>query len=70
MAIDIFRVFQQHIDNVADFNSDTVAILELRHRDDSFRFVPNIDNDIGVRDLQYRPLHHFAFCEFTGAVLV
>src|SRR4030095_480493 len=71
VAVAIFRVFEQNIDNVADFDRQMASgIDELGDRDDPFRFVANVYDDIRIGELQHGTLHHFAFCELPGNVLV
>ena len=71
MAVTVFGVFEQDIDNITDSDREMAAgIDKLSYRNDAFGLVADIDDDVGIRDLQNRALHDFAFCEFSGTILV
>ena len=71
MPFHIFGIFEQHVDDVADlYRQLPIRIDELRNRNDTFGFISDIDDHIGIRDLQNHALHYFAFREFAGAILV
>ena len=71
MPFHIFGIFEEHIDDIADFYSEpATGIDELSYWNDSFGFIPNVDDHIGIRYLQNHTLHHFAFGEFSGTILV
>ncbi len=71
VAIAIFGIFEQNIDEIPDFDRHlTGHIDELCDRNNAFRLVADIDNNIRIGDFQNRALHDFAFCEFPGAILV
>ena len=71
MAFPIIGVFEQNIDDFTNlYRYVSIGIDELRNGYDTFRLVSDIDNDIRIGDLQNRTLHHFAFGEFPGTILI
>ena len=71
VAVVVFRVFQQDIDDIADGDGELPAgIDELSNGNNAFRLVSDIDDNVGAGDFQNSALHHFAFCEFAGAILI
>ena len=71
VAVTIFGIFEQDIDDIADFDRHMpTRIDELRDWNNTFRFISNVYDNVSIGDLQNRALHHFAFFEFPGAVLV
>ncbi len=71
MPVVILRVLQQDVDHVSDGNGElSTGIQELCDGNDTFRLVADIDDNVGTRDFQNGALHHLAFCEPPGAVLI
>ena len=71
MAIVVFGVFEQNVDDVTDGNGkNAIGFHELVEGNDSFRFVSDIDDDVGICDFQYSSLHHIALSEFAGTILI
>ena len=71
VAVAVFGVFEQNIDDIADLDGEvTAGIDKLRDGNDTFGLVADIDDDVGVGDFQNGALHDFAFCEFAGTILI
>ena len=71
VAVAVLGAFQQHVHDVAGLNGDlAVLVQELLDPDDAFRLVPDVDDDLGIGDLQDRALDHLAFGDVAEAAVV
>ena len=71
VAFTIFRALEQHVDDVAGLHGDLSGFVEeLVDGDDPLRLVADVDDDLGVGDLENRALDDFAFCYIPEAVIV
>ena len=71
VAVAVLGALQQHVHDVAGLNGDlAVLVQELLDPDDAFRLVPDVDDDLGLGDLQDRALDHLAFRDVAEAAVV
>src|SRR5207249_1150678 len=71
VAFLVLRLLQEHVDRVPDLDADLSGLVaELVDRDDPFRLVADVDDDLRVRHLQHDALHHLAFGEVLEADVV
>ena len=71
MAVAVLGTLQQHVDRVARLHRDLpILVEEFRDGDDPFRLVSDIDDHLGGRDLQHRPLDDVSFAYVAEAAVV
>ena len=71
VAVAVLGALQQHVHDVAGLNGDlAVLVQELLDPDDAFRLVPDVDDHLGVGDLEHRALDDLAFRDVAEAAIV
>ena len=71
MAFAIFGALEQHVDDVAGLHGNRARLVEeFVNLDETFGLVADVDDDVGLGDLEHRALDHLAFRHVAEAVVV
>ena len=71
VPVAVFGLLEEHVHDVTGLHGDlAVLVEELVDADDAFRLEADVDDDLGLGDLEHGALDHLAFRDVSEAVIV